>query len=100
MISFKDMMDSEPKEDGMPEMKSLSPKAKEEVKGLLEKAKMLLSKHGVEEPGEWIQNYCDNMGMDHDMEEDDMPESEGESEDKGKRGKLIMAILEKKPKSE
>jgi len=100
MISFKDMMDSEPKDDGMPEMKTLPPKTKDEVKGLLEKAKSILLKAGVDEPAEWIQNYCDEMGMDHEMEEDDMPESEAESEDKGKRGKLIMAILEKKPKSE
>lgn len=101
MISFKDMVDSsEKKDNGMPEMKALGPKVKEEVQGLIEKAKVLLEKSGVSDPAEWIQNYCDDMGMDKEMEDDDMPESEEESEDKGKRGKLIMAILEKKPKSE
>lgn len=97
MISFKDMVDSsEKKDNGMPEMKSLTPKVKEEVKGLLEKAKSMLEKSGVADPAEWIQNYCDDMGMDNEMEEDDMPEGEEEAEEKGNRGKLIMAILEKK----
>lgn len=100
MISFKDMVESGPKDNGMPEMKSLSPKIKEEVKGHLEKAKSLLEKAGVSDPAEWIQNYCDDMGMDHEMDEEDMPESESESEDKGKRGKLIMAILARKSKEE
>ena len=74
MISFKDMVDSsEKKDNGMPEMKTLGPKVKEEVQGLIEKAKALLEKSGVSDPAEWIQNYCDDMGMDKEMEEDDMP---------------------------
>lgn len=100
MISFKDLVEKGPKESGMPSMESLDPKKKEEVKGLLEKAKMILAKAGVEDPAEWIQNYCGEMGMDTEMSEDDMPESEEEDEDKGKRASLIIALLKKKDGSE
>ena len=56
MISFKDMADSsEKKDNGMPEMKTLGPKVKEEVQGFIEKAKALLEKSGVSDPAEWIQ---------------------------------------------
>lgn len=99
MISFKDMMDSsEKKDNGMQEMKTLSPKVKEEVNKLLEKAKMLLDKDGVADSAEWIKNYCDDMGMDKDVEEDEMPE--GDDSEKKSRGALIIEILKKKSGSE
>ena len=74
-MNFKDFLEKGPKETGMPSMETIDSKKKEEVTGLLEKAKTILAKAGVEEPAEWIKNYCSDMGMDKEMDEDDMPES-------------------------
>ncbi len=95
-MNFKDFLEKGPKETGMPSMETIDSKKKEEVTGLLEKAKTILAKAGVEEPAEWIKNYCSDMGMDKEMEEDDMPESEDEDEDKERRSSLIIALLKKK----
>lgn len=93
MIGFNDFLNDmvEKKEDGMPHL-NVKKEARDEVESLLEKAKAILKKAGVEDPAKYISDYCEGeMGMEGDPE--DEPEA---SAGKEKRATLIMAILNKK----